>query len=205
MQLFYPKLPRCAWSTLALAFLAGSLAAGLYGAAHDQVTFALAPEYFTKLKFDQFHYVAGPSVPDRVAAGFVGFLATWWVGGLVAWILVRVPLLRGRRVPSRAELGRAFLLVLVLSLAGSLAGTAWGRFVSPRRADPAWDTWLEGLGVLDPAAFTLVGCIHNGSYLGVVAGTVVALRWLGRAGRNAPFLGGGGRRAERPVSVKRPR
>jgi len=180
MQILYPKLPRSAWRPLALAILGGSLAAGLYGVAHDLLTFAIAPEYFTKLKFDQFHYVKGGSIPERLAAGLVGFLATWWVGGLVAWILVRVPLLRGRPVPSFRKLKAAFVLVFAFSLAGALAGAAWGRFVSPRREDPGWDAWLDGLGVVDPAAFTLVGCVHNGSYLGGVAGTFVAIFLLMR-------------------------
>jgi len=36
MQILYPKLPRSVWRPLALAVLGGSLAAGLYGVAHDQ-------------------------------------------------------------------------------------------------------------------------------------------------------------------------
>ena len=32
----------------------GSVLAGVYGIFHDQVTYAISPEYFTKLKFDQF-------------------------------------------------------------------------------------------------------------------------------------------------------
>jgi hypothetical protein len=175
MNLLYPKLPISSWRTLALAALAGSLAAGLYGVLHDQVSYSLSPEYFTKLKFDQFHYLTGPSIPERVSAGLVGFAATWWVGTIVAWVLVRVPLLRGRPVPSLRELRRGFLVVFATSFAAAAGGAAWGRFVSPRRDDPDWDAWLEGLGVVDPAAFTLVGCLHNASYLGGVAGTFVAL------------------------------
>ena len=35
---------------------AGSLLAGLYGIGHDQLTYSISPEYFTKMKFEQFHY-----------------------------------------------------------------------------------------------------------------------------------------------------
>jgi hypothetical protein len=81
----------------------------------------------------------------------------------------------------RREIGQlraAFLAVFAFSLAGSLAGAAWGLILSPRREDPGWEAWLVGLGVLDPAAFTLVGCIHNGSYLGGFAGGFVAISLL---------------------------
>lgn len=66
----------------------GSLVAGTYGILHDQVTYTLAPEYFTKFKFLQFQLTESP-LPDRFPAGVVGFLATWWVGLIASWFLCR--------------------------------------------------------------------------------------------------------------------
>jgi hypothetical protein len=34
----------------------GALIAGAYGILHDQISYTISPEYFTKLKFEQFHY-----------------------------------------------------------------------------------------------------------------------------------------------------
>ena len=34
----------------------GALIAGLYGVVHDQITYSMSPEYFTRLKFFQFRY-----------------------------------------------------------------------------------------------------------------------------------------------------
>ena len=53
----------------------GALIAGAYGILHDQITYTISPEYFTKLKFEQFHY-ANFGLPRRVFVGEVGFLAT---------------------------------------------------------------------------------------------------------------------------------
>ena len=61
-----------------LVFLAVVLA-GLYGIAHNQISYTVSPEYFTKFKFQQFGFVDMP-LPERVRASMVGFLASWWMG-----------------------------------------------------------------------------------------------------------------------------
>ncbi len=40
------------------------LAAGLFGAVHDQISYTLSYEYFTRFKFHQFHLVDSP-LPER--------------------------------------------------------------------------------------------------------------------------------------------
>jgi hypothetical protein len=54
----------------------GSLLAGFYGILHDQVTYSISNEYFTRLKFPQFHY-ANFGLSHRVFVAEIGFLATW--------------------------------------------------------------------------------------------------------------------------------
>ena len=34
----------------------GAVLAGCYGALHDQISYTISPEYFTKVKFEQFRY-----------------------------------------------------------------------------------------------------------------------------------------------------
>ncbi len=53
----------------------GALFAGLYGVVHDEITHSISPEYFTRLKFLQFHY-ADFGFPPRVFVAEIGFLAT---------------------------------------------------------------------------------------------------------------------------------
>ena len=79
MNIFYPKiqlrhLPRM----LGIAFL-GAIVGGVYGILHDQITYSISQEYFTKLKFDQFRY-ADFGFPARVFVSEVGFLAACWAG-----------------------------------------------------------------------------------------------------------------------------
>src|ERR1700694_4054811 len=63
-----------------LSFIvAAMLAAGIFGAFHDQISYSVAPEYFTRFKFLQFKLL-DPTVPERVRVAQVGFLASWWMG-----------------------------------------------------------------------------------------------------------------------------
>ena len=69
-----------------LIVLLAVLAAGLYGVLHNQISYTISPECFTKFKFWQFH-LNDSTLPERIRASLVGFLAAWWMGipmGLVS-------------------------------------------------------------------------------------------------------------------------
>src|SRR6185503_8995132 len=84
-------IPRIAWidvpAMIGIAIV-GSIIAGFYGVLHDQITYSISPEYFTKFKFKQFEY-ANFGLGDRIFVSTIGFLATWWVGFIAAWFLAR--------------------------------------------------------------------------------------------------------------------
>src|SRR5262245_55465052 len=61
--------------TLFVLIVIAIFTAGVYGIVHDQISYTVSPEYFTKFKFEQFGLVDSP-LPDRVKAGIVGFLAS---------------------------------------------------------------------------------------------------------------------------------
>jgi len=123
--------------------------AGAYGIVHDQITYTVSPEYYTKFKFLQFH-LADSALPDRVRAGIVGFLASWWMG---VYIGFRVSL-------------QSFALVVGMTLAAGLAGLGYGyyRTQSIDLADYAF--WMIPGDVIDLRRYLCVGYMHNASYLG---------------------------------------
>jgi hypothetical protein len=121
--------PRIAWSDfppLLAAAVIGGLIAGCYGIAHDQFTYSISPEYFTKLKFKQFHY-ADFGWGNRAFAATIGFLASWWVGAIIAWFLAR------RLIPQQPR-ARAFRQIYA-SYPGCCKTGCWtsefGRFAAP--------------------------------------------------------------------------
>ena len=48
----FPPIPLRAWRGMLLAAAAGAMLAGVYGILHDQVTYTISEEYFTRFKFD---------------------------------------------------------------------------------------------------------------------------------------------------------
>ena len=63
-----------------IAFLVLAIcAAGIFGMLHDQISYTVSNEYYTKFKFIQFDLL-DLQLPDRVRAAMVGFLASWWMG-----------------------------------------------------------------------------------------------------------------------------
>ncbi|HMN26482.1 MAG TPA: hypothetical protein PKE38_18390, partial [Ignavibacteriaceae bacterium] len=75
-------------------FLFGVMAtviAGFYGVINDQITFSISSEYYTKFKFIQFNLVNENNIDKikfpRIFVAIVGFLATWWFGLVLGFIL----------------------------------------------------------------------------------------------------------------------
>jgi hypothetical protein len=155
----------------------GGMVGGSYGVLHDQITYSLGPEYFTKLKFSQFHY-ANFGFPVRMYVAEIGFLAMWWVGFFAAWFLARIAV---PAWPFRVAVKRslsAFLIIFCAALGAGLVG-----YVLGLRHTADYSRWMDlcqMLGVTDIPGFVRVAYIHNASYLGGLVGLVVAIVYLQR-------------------------
>lgn len=159
---------------LKLMLLAILLAAS-YGIVHDQLSYTLSPEYYTRFKFIQFHVPWAYSMP-RVGAAFVGALATWWLGLIIATLLYlfRTSTLSNEQM-FKSDL-QSYAIVFVVAVAVTLGGL----LLAYQRIDAVtvehYRLWLRP-GVTDPVQFVRVGFMHNASYLGGIAGLCTALIW----------------------------
>lgn len=152
------------------------LLAGLYGILHDQVTYTIAPGYFTKFKYDQFGFEPQWFGGHRQTVAVVGFLATWWTGifiglglGLTAFIF------RDHNTMQKA-LQKAIGVTFCFAVATGVFGFFYGRFVLTKTGV---DWWLPD-NIVDKNAFITVGSIHNFSYLGGLLGLVAGIYYLVR-------------------------
>lgn len=173
-SLIYPKANAAALRRSGGFAVLGALLAGIYGALHDQITYTISPEYFTRFKFLQSR-AADFGFPPRVLAAEIGFLASWWVGLIGGWFLARIatqdhPDLAGRR------LARAAAFIAAVS-AGSAVLAAVCAPIFFR--GEVWSGALADLGVTRGDAFSRVAAIHWGSYLGAFGGwvTLLVLWW----------------------------
>ena len=188
-SVLYPKLRLDLLPAMFGYALLGAFIAGLYGMLHDQITYSISSEYFTRLKFLQFHY-ADFGFPPRVFVAEIGFLATWWVGLIAGWFLARVaiPAFPGRS--ARAGIFRGFAIMLTGALSAGLVGLLLGLRLDPDSDLSAWQSFVTTRGVADLPSFVRVAYIHNASYLGGLIGLIVALLFLRRQkNRVAPAPG----------------
>lgn len=165
--------PATGWPVLrkaAVLALTGSLIAGCFGILHDQITYTISPEYFTRMKFDQFR-AADFGFPRRVFVAEIGFLATWWVGLIAAWFLARIALPKfdspGKRVM------KAMAMIVGVTILLGITGYFIGPFLFGNRPD--WREALDSMGVTDTTAFNRVAAIHLGSYAGAFLGWIAMM------------------------------
>ena len=179
MDILYPRLRLRQIGLMFGSALFGALVGGVYGALHDQISFTISPEYFTKMKFQQFAD-ANFGFPVRVFVAEVGFLASWWVGMIAGWILGRVGFGYGVDKDAERRVLKAFGILIggaaLCGAVGILLGIYWTRGVG--LAD--WIDWREELHLEHLREFAIVAYLHDASYLGSIVGLIGAIFYLVR-------------------------
>jgi hypothetical protein len=179
MNLLYPNI-RLSWlPTMFGTASLGALIAGLYGIAHDQITYSISAEYFTRLKFNQFHW-ADLGLSPRLFVAEIGFLATWWVGFVGGWFLCRVTL---PACPQRAAFRlsvRGFLIMIGCAFAATCIGYLYGVTQDPQPDNSGLADLATSIGIAEVRNFVRVAYIHNASYLGGLIGLVASIIYVRR-------------------------
>lgn len=156
--------------TLAISILL----AGTYGMIHDQITYSLSPEYFTRFKYLQFGFRPEWFGGHRQTVAVIGFLATWWTGLFIGLAPGLTALAFKDHKTSWQATRKAMLMTLCFAAATGLSGFLYGRFVLTKTGV---DWWLPD-NLQDKAAFITVGAMHNFSYLGGLLGLVAGIFYL---------------------------
>ncbi|HEY6172439.1 MAG TPA: hypothetical protein VIX80_09295, partial [Candidatus Kapabacteria bacterium] len=103
----------------------------MYGIIHDQLTYSISPEYYTKFKFFQFGLLDSGKEAQfsnpRIQVSVVGFMATWWMGLPVGLILGLVGLIHTDRKQMFRATMMAICIAIVVAFATGLIGLAYGR------------------------------------------------------------------------------
>lgn len=154
------------------------LVAGLYGVLHDQFTYSISPEYFTRFKFYQFglveEYGNGASMPNpRLAVAMVGFMATWWTGIVIGLGLGLTALFQTDANAMLRTTAKAVAVVVAVAMFTGLIGLAYGKFYL---ATKGVNWWLPD-NLIDREAFITVGSMHNFSYLGGGIGLLAGMAY----------------------------
>lgn len=148
-----------------------ALSAGLFGIIHDQISYTVSPEYYTKFKFIQF------KIPDyfhdRIGAAIVGWNATWWFGlilGIILLVFIRKDLSHeGFLSRAMKTIGLILLLSISIAVLGLLFGFLFLEVSSPN--------WIIPEEVLAKRNYLAVGSMHTFAYVGGIIGLIVGMRY----------------------------
>jgi len=164
-----------------LIIIIAPIIGGLYGIIHDQFTYTLSHEYFTKFKFYQFELMETGNeaiFPNpRLQVAIIGWRATWWMGIPIGLILG----FEGfgnidAKSMLKITIKSLFLNVLVVFIIG-LIGLAYGYLVLSKQPLSYFESWYIPTNVNNPRTFINVSAMHNFSYIGGILGLIVAITY----------------------------
>ena len=172
---------------LILILIIAPILGGIYGIIHDQITYTISEEYYTKFKFIQFglsqdhwgmgHNIGTEKLPEielrqpRLGVSIIGVLATWWVGMIIGIILGLVGLIHKNGKDMFMKTIKAFILTTIIALVTGIVGLIYGNlFLTKNRPN-----WYLPENLIDFDNFIMVGSMHNFSYLGGLIGLIIGI------------------------------
>lgn len=179
MDVLFPRLSLRQFIEALKITAIGALIAGMYGSIHDQISFTISPEYFTKMKYVQFG-LTNSMFPPRWNVAYIGVMATWWVGLIGGWLLARLGIMK---LPPAIRLRRtwqAFAIVVTTAAATGAIGVAAALFATDAGSLERWRDIQHALDIEDLRAFMIVAFLHEAGYIGAVFGILIALIFVRR-------------------------
>ncbi len=168
--------PMVKFALVPVLFIMACLFAGSYGTVHNQISYTVAPEYFTQFKFHQFRIAE--ETPYRMGAAIVGWKAAWWMGIVIGVILIPLGLVLRGNANYFWGMMRVFVVVMGTTLLTGLAALAFATLFL--NAETVGEISIYGNEITDDVAFARAGTMHNFSYLGGLLGIVtgcMAIAW----------------------------
>lgn len=151
--------------------------AGVYGIFHDQFTYTISPEYYTKFKFYQFGMmdIGNEAIfPDpRFHVSLVGFFATWWMGIPIGALLGLVGLIHESWKEMARYVAHGFLITMVVAWIAGLSGLVYGFVMLAGQPKESFVNWYMPDNIIHLDDYIAVGSMHNMSYAGGVIGMIL--------------------------------
>jgi hypothetical protein len=165
-----------------LTILLTPIIAGLYGILHDQITYSISEEYYTKFKFIQFGFLKRDELITfpypRLQVSAVGFMATWWTGLIIGINISLVSLMIKDPMTMYRALIKSIKLIFIITFSIGLLGLLVGVFLNEHNFYFPYE-------LSDKKAFLMVGSMHTFSYIGGLIGLVTSLIYLFRLRRKS--------------------
>ncbi len=156
---------------LILTIILTPILAGIYGLIHDQISYSISPEYFTKFKFEQFGFVEYGLDDKRTTVGIIGVWATWWIGLIIGTVNGLTGLIQVNYKLMTKSILKATFLIFTIAVLFGVFGLIFGYLLlSNTEID-----WNFPSDLIDKKSFITVGTMHNFSYVGGFVGMIIGM------------------------------
>jgi len=155
---------------LILIVLISIILASVSGIFHNQISYSISNEYFTKFKLEQFGLEAYPDTVG-MTIGMVGIWSTWWFGLLIGLINGIVGLFQPTAKMMWKSAFGATIRTLGIAIGFGILGILVGQFIiSNLNAN-----WNLPADLTDRKSFLTAGTVHNFSYIGGIIGLIYGI------------------------------
>ena len=143
----------------------------IYGILHNQISYSISPEYFTKFKFEQFGFVEYGLDTTRLTTSLIGIWSTWWFGLLIGLIIGIVGFTQPTtKIMWKSSFG-AIIRTLGIAIGMGIVGILVGKFIISN-INAYWNLPAD---LTDRKSFLTAGTMHNFSYLGGIIGLIYGI------------------------------
>ncbi len=142
--------------------------AGVYGMLHDQVSYSISPEYFTKFKFKQFEFGFMSQYHPQLSASLVGFLSTWWTGLIIGIVVGGI----GFTFSNSKTMWKGILGAITRTIGIAILIGFLGILIGELLISKFDGNWIIPETVIHKESFLTVGTMHTFSYVGGLIGLI---------------------------------
>lgn len=164
-----------------LTIILTPIIAGVYGIFHNQFTFTLSEEFFTKFMFERFGFVEYGTETPRLTASIIGIWSTWWFGLIIGFIFAAV----GFNQPNSKLMFQSICKAITITFATTILIGILGFFYGKSGLSSLSSTCCFPLQIKNTENFIAVSEAHNFSYFGGITGTIIGVIYQLRIGKSS--------------------
>ena len=153
-----------------------------YGIAHNQFTYTLSPEFYTKFMFLQFGLwdeAQFNTNNHRGLVSMVGAMSTWWVGLIIGVVLGAIGMRQATWQRMLSVTVQSICISIFIAVLIGFGGFLYAFIMFPNLNAETLASIVPST-VIDQSNFYLVSTMHNFSYAGGAIGLLVAGVWSWR-------------------------
>lgn len=154
-----------------LTVLISPAIAAIFGVLHNQLTYTISSEFFTKFMFEQFGFVEYGHNTPRLTASIIGAWSTWWFGLIFGFIFAAIACNQSTTPSMIRNIKKSVIITLVTTLNIGLIGLLYGF----SGLSSSYSTCCFPLQINQISSFIAVSEMHTFGYIGAVIGIVIAV------------------------------